>query len=55
MGATNCEKLLIFLPFEHAPDFYKHIVDNDKEFSKAIISKKMSWLKTENEDLYDPS
>ena len=38
-----------------APDFYKHIVDNDKEFSESDYFKKMSWLKTENEDLYDPS
>jgi hypothetical protein len=38
-----------------APDFYKQIVDNDKEFTKTDFFQKMSWLKTENEDLYDPS
>lgn len=38
-----------------APDFYKQIVDNDKEFAKTDFFQKMSWLKTENEDLYDPS
>jgi hypothetical protein len=37
-----------------APDFYKHIVDNDKEFTKTDFFQKMQWLKTENEDLYDP-
>lgn len=37
-----------------APDFYKHITDNDKEFAKSDFFKKMQWLKTENEDLYDP-
>ena len=37
-----------------APDFYKHIVDNDKEFAKSNYFQKMQWLKTENEDLYDP-
>lgn len=37
-----------------APEFYKHIVDNDKEFSKTEFFLKMQWLKTENEDLYDP-
>jgi len=37
-----------------APDFYKHIVDNDKEFAKSEFFQKMQWLKTENEDLYDP-
>uniref|UniRef100_UPI00404B8030 GmrSD restriction endonuclease domain-containing protein n=1 Tax=Flavobacterium sp. TaxID=239 RepID=UPI00404B8030 len=37
-----------------APEFYKHIVDNDKEFVKTEFFQKMQWLKTENEDLYDP-
>lgn len=37
-----------------APDFYKHIVDHDKEFAQSDFFQKMSWLKSENEDLYDP-
>jgi hypothetical protein len=37
-----------------APEFYKHIVDNDKEFASTEFFQKMQWLKTENEDLYDP-
>ncbi len=37
-----------------APDFYRHIVDNDKEFAKTDFFQKMQWLKVENEDLYDP-
>lgn len=37
-----------------APEFYKHIVDNDKDFAKTDFFQKMQWLKTENEDLYDP-
>lgn len=37
-----------------APEFYKHIVENDKEFATTDFFKKMQWLKTENEDLYDP-
>ena len=37
-----------------APEFYKHIVDNDKEFATTELFQKMQWLKTENEDLYDP-
>lgn len=37
-----------------APEFYKHIVENDKEFAMSDYFKKMQWLKTENEDLYDP-
>ncbi len=37
-----------------APDFYKHIIDNDPEFAKSEFFQKMNWLKSENEDLYDP-
>lgn len=37
-----------------APEFYKHIVDNDKEFASTEFFSKMQWLKTENDDLYDP-
>lgn len=37
-----------------SPEFYKHIVDNDQEFAKTEFFQKMQWLKTENEDLYDP-
>lgn len=37
-----------------SPEFYKHIVDNDHEFAKSGYFQKMEWLKTENEDLYDP-
>jgi hypothetical protein len=37
-----------------APEFYKNIVDNDKEFASTTFFQKMQWLKTENEDLYDP-
>lgn len=37
-----------------APEFYKHIVDNDKEFADSEYFAKMQWLKSENDDLYDP-
>jgi hypothetical protein len=37
-----------------SPEFFKHIVDNDKEFAASDFFQKMQWLKTENEDLYDP-
>jgi len=37
-----------------APEFFKHIVDNDEAFTKTDFFQKMQWLKTENEDLYDP-
>ncbi|GMU96943.1 DUF262 domain-containing protein [Ignavibacterium album] len=37
-----------------APDFYDFIRDNDREFAKTDYFQKMSWLKNENDDLYDP-
>ncbi len=37
-----------------SPEFYKHIVDNDKEFTNTDYFQKLQWLKTENEDLFDP-
>jgi len=38
-----------------SPEFYKHIVDFDKEFVSTDYFHKMEWLKDEKEDLYDPS
>lgn len=38
-----------------APEFHQHIVENDKEFAETEFFRKMSWLKTENDDLYDPT
>lgn len=37
-----------------APDFYKHIIEHDNDFSQSDFFIKMQWLKTENEDLYNP-
>lgn len=37
-----------------APDFYRHIQDNDKEFAGTEYFQKMAWLRHENDDLYDP-
>lgn len=36
------------------PQFYKHISENDSEFSKTMYLSKIAWLKDENDDLYDP-
>jgi hypothetical protein len=38
-----------------APDFYSHIRDNDKDFAATDYFQKMSWLRNEVEELYDPS
>lgn len=38
-----------------APEFYRHIYDNDENFRNTQYFSSMKWLKTENDDLYDPS
>lgn len=38
-----------------APEFYSHLVEYDKEFADTDYFQKMQWLKSENDDLYDPS
>lgn len=38
-----------------APEFYSHIAENDTEFSTTEYFQKISWLKNENGDLYDPT
>jgi len=38
-----------------APDFHKHIVENDKEFVASDFFPRLEWLKKETEDLYDPN
>ncbi|MGB0884439.1 MAG: DUF262 domain-containing protein, partial [Flavobacteriales bacterium] len=38
-----------------APEFYNHIAENDREFRKTEYFQKISWLKNENDDLYDPT
>lgn len=38
-----------------APEFYGQIAERDPEFAATDWFKKMTWLKDENDDLYDPS
>lgn len=38
-----------------APEFYQRIKDNDTDFANTDYFRAMSWLKNENDDLYDPS
>jgi len=38
-----------------APEFYAHISEVDKEFTKTEFFPKISWLKSESDDLYDPN
>jgi hypothetical protein len=37
------------------PEFHRTIQHNDPEFSKTEFFQKMSWLRNENDDIYDPS
>ncbi|MEA3499874.1 MAG: DUF262 domain-containing protein [Candidatus Marinimicrobia bacterium] len=38
-----------------APEFHETLKDLDKDFSQTLYFQKMSWLKNENDDIYDPS
>ena len=38
-----------------APEFHREIANHDAEFSRTDYFQKMSWLKNENDDLYDPA
>lgn len=38
-----------------APEFYDQLKNNDVEFAKTDYFSKLSWLKDDREDLYDPT
>lgn len=43
-----------FCHLAREPQFYKHISENDIEFKNTIYLPKIAWLRSENDDLYDP-
>jgi hypothetical protein len=52
-GGNNLRKAIdYFCHLAAAPEFYSHIVDNDRDFAQTGFSHQMEWLKTENDDLY---
>jgi hypothetical protein len=54
-GGNHLRKAIdYFCHLAVSPEFYKHIVDNDREFAATDFFQRMQWLKTENDDLYDP-
>src|SRR5690606_27500581 len=53
-GQTLRKAIDYFSHLAVAPEFYQYIADHDREFSKTHFFQKMTWLKNENEDLYDP-
>lgn len=36
------------------PEYYDFIVENDKDFAKSEYLQKLKWLRTDNENVYDP-
>lgn len=54
-GSTLRKCIDYFCHLAIAPEFYPQIVEVDKDFTSTEYFKKMSWLKHENEDLYDPN
>jgi hypothetical protein len=53
-GSTIRKAIDYFCHMAIAPEFYGQIKDIDTEFASTDFFKKMSWLKNENDDLYDP-
>lgn len=53
-GSTLRKCIDYFCHLAVAPEFYSHIIDSDEKFAKTDYFKKMSWLKNEKDDLYDP-
>jgi hypothetical protein len=38
-----------------APEFHRHIEDNDSDFAATDYYRQMRWLQKKNDDLYDPA
>ncbi len=55
-GGNNLRKAIdYFCHLAIAPEFYQQLQEVDEEFTKTDYFGRMSWLKNENDDLYDPS
>jgi hypothetical protein len=54
-GNTLRKAIDYFCHLSVAPDFYSVIEKNDAAFAKTDFFGKMSWLRRENDDLYDPA
>ncbi|MBM4166959.1 MAG: DUF262 domain-containing protein, partial [Ignavibacteria bacterium] len=55
-GGADLRKCIdYFCHLSIAPEFYNHITEIDKEFAATEYFQKISWLKNEKDDLYDPS
>lgn len=54
-GPTLRKCIDYFCHLAVAPEFHGHIKENDPDFAASEYFSKISWLKNENDDLYDPS
>ncbi len=54
-GAVLRKCIDYFCHLSVAPQYYQTIADADKEFAGTEYFQKMTWLRHENDDLYDPS
>lgn len=54
-GNTLRKAIDYFCHLSISPEFYQFIRDNDTDFAKTDYFQKMSWLKDENDEIYDPS
>jgi hypothetical protein len=54
-GAILRKAIDYFCHLSTAPEFYSMIKQNDPAFASTDYFSKMSWLKDESDDLYDPS
>ena len=54
-GGTTLRKAIdYFCHLAVKPEFYSGLKETDSEFAQTDYFQKMSWLKRENDDLYDP-
>ncbi len=54
-GNTLRKAIDYFCHLAVAPEFFGKIKSHDKAFSKTEFFQKMSWLRNETDDIYDPS
>ncbi|MDR0287113.1 MAG: DUF262 domain-containing protein [Clostridiales bacterium] len=53
-GNTLRKTIDYFCHLAASPEFYRQIKESDQDFVKTNYFTTMSWLKDENDDLYDP-
>ncbi len=54
-GNTLRKAIDYFCHLAVAPDFYGKIKENDSAFASTDFFQQMSWVRNENDDIYDPA